>query len=142
MKDVSNITDEIAKKLSEIVTQTGDFTLTWEELIDGLTEGKEDTILRSLTRYVSSIKYSSNNFESLKNPNLFSIEDMVFEDSELESFYICYNDLEIVFISRDLTPRVTSALSSEAVAIDPNNPNPIITLERPKRYKYSRRNSF
>ncbi len=102
MKNVLSITETIFIKLSDIVTTTGDFTLTWEELLNELTEGNENTLLRQLKRYVSQIKFYSESPEPLKNPNLFTLEDMVFEDSQLTSYYICYNDEEIVYITRDL----------------------------------------
>jgi len=114
----NDFTAQIFLKLSLMITQTGDFTLTWEELLNELTDGNEDTILRGLQRYVSELDLSGTKFESLTNPNLFSLENMVFVDSVLESYCICYNDREILFISRDLT------ISKRAVLVDPENPRP------------------
>ncbi len=102
MKNVDQITEQIFTQLSEMVTTTGDFTLTWEELINEVSESNENTLLRALKRYVSKVRFNTTSAEPLKNPNLFSLEDMVFEDGQLTSYYICYNDEEIVYITRDL----------------------------------------
>lgn len=105
MRNQNEFTQKIFEKLSEMITQTGDFTLTWEELLNELTEGNEDALLRGLQRYVNDLDLSANKFKPLTNPNLFSLEDMVFVDSELESYYICYNDVEIIHLSRDTSAR-------------------------------------
>ena len=107
MKSQDKITAKIFERLSEIITTAGDFTLTWEELLNELSDENEELLLKALQRYVSQAKFNHNKFEPLKNANLFSLEDMVFEDSKLTSYYICYNDVEIVHITRDLeTTRV------------------------------------
>ena len=102
MQNQDEITAKIFEKLSVLVSTTGDFTLTWEELLNELSDSNEETLLKALQRYVGLTKFSHNKFEPLKNANLFSLEEMVFEDSQLTSYYICYNDVEIVHITRDL----------------------------------------
>ena len=103
MKQLNEVTDKIFERITEIVNTTASTTLTWEELLNETTDEEEEAILRELTRYVASLKFSPNKFEALKNPNLFSIEDMVFVGGLLESYYICYNDVEIIYLSRPIT---------------------------------------
>ncbi len=83
------ITKETIQELEALLLEildsgNEDFTITWEEISHLATEEQESYLLRKLKRVI--------NREGLKNPNLFSVEDVTFEGGKLISLEICYND--------------------------------------------------